>query len=94
MEKFRCINDKTGEVKYLSPSVANNAQFMRKYGWRIEQVEKAAPQETKRAVVEDPIGADFDTSSMNFFEDDQPERKAPEKVAPAKVSRAKGGSKK
>jgi hypothetical protein len=90
MEKFRCINDKTGEVKYLSPSVANNAQFMRKYGWRIEQVEKPKPIE-KTSAVQEP---EFDTSSMNFFEDEQAETKAPEKVAPAKVSRAKGGAKK
>jgi hypothetical protein len=83
MDKLRCINDKSGEVKYLSSSVARNAQFMSKYGWRIEEVEKPKPIQT--TPVQEP---EFDASAMNFFEEEEPVKAMP----PKRVNKKKGGN--
>lgn len=45
-EKVRCVKtDAKGktEVRFLSKSITSNPQFMKKYGWRIEEVAKSEP---------------------------------------------------
>lgn len=47
--KIRCINDNTGQVRYLSESVAKNRGFMKNYGWRIEDLQEAEEDKVAEA---------------------------------------------
>lgn len=72
MEKrmIRCVSikpdKKTGEhaVKFLSESVVNNRFFMKKYGWKVEEV-KEEVRPTKPAAIEE---APVETQDINLAE--------------------------
>jgi hypothetical protein len=46
IERIRIINEKTGDVKFVSKIVADNAQALAMYGFKIQHLEK------KEAVIE------------------------------------------
>jgi hypothetical protein len=85
-QKFvRCVNDKTGQVKMLSHSVAHNPGFMRKYKWRIEEVAKEP--EAKVKVVQAPVpnvesAAIPEVPEVQYVEIPDPVAKAEDKAAP------------
>lgn len=72
---IRCVSikpdKKTGEyaVKFLSESVVNNRFFMKKYGWRVEEIvaEKPAP---KTAQKEQPK-AEPETQDLNVADPEE-----------------------
>ncbi len=38
MSKVRIINDETGDIKFVSPYVANQPEQLKQYGYRIEDL--------------------------------------------------------
>lgn len=68
---IRCVSikpdKKTGEhaVKFLSESVVNNRFFMKKYGWKVEEVKEETKMPTKPAAIKE---APVETQDINLAE--------------------------
>ncbi len=48
MEDIRIINDKTGDVKWVSQLVANDTKMLAYYGFKIQNLEKKEPVEESK----------------------------------------------
>ncbi len=50
MDDIRIINDKTGDVKYVSQLVANDTKMLAYYGFRIQNLPKKEVEEVSNEI--------------------------------------------
>ncbi len=57
MDDIRIINDKTGDVKYVSQLVANDTKMLAYYGFKIQHLEKKEDKEFFEKAVDSTLQA-------------------------------------